>query len=169
MKTTRTIIIAILIIFGAMYLNHVTAQSRISLSVFQDAKLLTKGDDKGNKAGTLNIISRLNLKGKQTNTGYLFVYPEYEYADLIVNYQRFSLGVGYSFNTLLKNFDFPMSANYGFIDREGQSFSSFSFNGGINYKITKHLNLATNLQLTDRRELDKFVWSGGIGIEVLFY
>lgn len=168
MKTIRNITVAIIITLGAMCLAN--AQEQVTVSVFQDAKLLVTGDDKGNPALTPNIIAKLNMQGNQKQWGYMVVFPEFEYAHLKGgDYIRYSANVGYTFNRLiLKHVEAGASVGWGWIDRSNFTFNSWAFSGAINYKFNKRLKLSCLTQITQRNDLEipVFRTSGFIGIEI---
>ncbi|WP_166964673.1 hypothetical protein [Yeosuana marina] len=171
MKTIRNIIVIIIIVLGAMCLAH--AQEKTTISVFQDAKLLVAGDNKGNKALTPNIITRLNMQGNQQKWGYMTVFPEFEYAQLKGgNYIRYSANLGYTFNKLvIKNTEAGAFAGWGWIDRENFTYHSWSFSGVVNYKISNAFKICSMVQITQRNDLEipVFRTSGFVGLEISIY
>ena len=170
-----TITIAFILITFLSY-----SQDRIAVSMFQDAKLLFVGDNKGNESGTLNVVIRGNLQSEQQRFGFIDIFPELEFANLKGgNFQRYSLNVGYIFNRLggthkflnhsiLNNVEIGSSVGYGFINRQGFSFLSWSFSGVLNYEINNTFKITTQLQSTQRTDLKQVVFrfSGFIGIQV---
>ena len=137
-----------------------SAQQRVSIAIYQDAKFLTIGDEKrGYKAGTADLVFRLNMQGKQQKYGYMIVSPEFEYADIEGIYKRYSANVGYVFNQLVvPRTEVGSTIGYGFIDRWGKSMFSFSVSGFINYKITDRFKLSLMAQFTERKDL---AWAYG--------
>ena len=169
METIIKVIRNYLVIASMFLMAHCSnAQDRVSLAVFQDAKLLTVGDNKGNEALTPNILARFIMQGKQQEWGYMIVFPEYEYANLKGgSFNRYSANVGYVFNKLFINkLEASFTGGYGWIDRQVSTFSA-SFTSGLNYKISENLKISTVLQLTDRTDLliPELRLSGFIGIE----
>jgi len=131
------------------------AQQKVDAQIGQDFRLAVRGADKQNpSAFVLNSLVRIKAEAYQDKYGYAFVMPEFEYADLLDNYKRYSLNVGYSFNKLfLNNLEITSYVGYGIIGRFGKSFNSFNLGGEINYNITEDLKAGVNLQLTERKEL----------------
>ncbi len=137
-----------------------SAQQRVSIAIYQDAKFLTIGDEKrGYEAGTADLVFRFNMQGKQQKYGYMIVSPEFEYADIEGIYKRYSANVGYVFNQLVvPRTEVGSTIGYGFIDRWGKSMFSFSVSGFINYKITDRFKLSLMAQFTERKDL---AWAYG--------
>ncbi|MGB1307543.1 MAG: hypothetical protein ACPG6B_01435 [Oceanihabitans sp.] len=153
------------------------AQNNITASIFQDAKLGIIGDkEHGYKAGTLDILVRVNMQGKQTKSGYLVIFPEFEYAKIKGDYKRYTANVGYTFNQFVtQGVEVQATAGYGWIDRYSKAFFSWTFTGAIKYKITEDIKVVLLSQLTERKELgwlyDYTPWrlSSFIGVEVLVF
>lgn len=163
----KKIIIAILLTIG--FIGVALGQEKISVSVYQDARMLVFGDNKGNNAGTLNILTQFKMQGNQQKWGYMVIYPEFEHASLVGgDLQRYSINVGYVFNKLLlNNFEAGLNIGYGWIDRELSSFSA-SVTGNINYKLNDTFKLSLLAQLTDRTDIEipELRISGFFGIEI---
>lgn len=148
------------------------AQDQVSVSIFQDAKLATIGDQKhGYKAGTLDLLFRLNLQGQQREYGYMVVFPEYEYSEISGSYKRYSANVGYTLNRIVLNPN--ASIGYGWIDRYGKTFFSWGLSAGIAHPITKNVNIHLLSQYTQRTDL-QWLWgikewrfSGFVGLEIM--
>lgn len=166
------------IAIALLTLTTTQAQEQLSLSLYQDARLLILGDpDHGYSAGTLNFTARLNMQGKQQQYGYLVVYPEFEYANIQGIYKRYSANVGYTFNQLIIPKTEAMAAlGFGFTDRYGLSWLTWSLNGTINYKINNRIKASINGQLVQRKDLKHFYnetniirFSGFIGLEVKLF
>ncbi len=137
-----------------------TSQEQISLSVYQDARLMTLGDKQNNKPGTMNLLMNVKIQTKQKNYGYLVIVPEYEQADLQDTYKRLSLGVGYTFNRLyspnlnfLRDFEVTTTISYGVINRFSNTEGSWSCNGEVSYKVNDWLKVGAVHQLTERTDL----------------
>lgn len=148
------------------------AQTTISVSLHQDARLAFLGDNKGNAAGTTNLLARLKMQGHQQQHGYMVVFPEFEYAEIPGTYKRYSANVGYTLNQLfINNLELSASAGYGWIDRYGKTLFSWSTAGEAAYKISPKLKVTAIAQLTERTDLkwlhDLYTWrfSGFIGLE----
>ena len=146
-----------LILFSCM---NLFSQEQISLGVYQDLRLLLTGDDHNNDAGTIDIVMRIEMQGKQQNWGYLTIFPQFEYAEIAGNYKRWSANVGYTFNEIFV--EIMPYVSYGWIDR-GVSFRSIGAGCEISYKIGK-LEISLLNEFVERQELNKWVCSiyGGI-------
>lgn len=143
-----------------------TSQGKISLSVYQDARLIVLGDKQSNKAGTMDLLMNMKIQTKQKNYGYLVIVPEYEQADLQDTYKRLSLGVGYTFNRLmpslnflrpnmnfLRDFEVTTTVYYGVINRFSNTDDSWSVSCEMSYKINEWLKFGFLHQLTERTDL----------------
>ena len=171
MKTNKRLLI--LVIIGLLSIKLI-AQTNVSLSIYQDAKLLVTGDDRGNDAGTINILARVKMQGNQDKHGYLIVFPEWEYAELVGGrYARYSANVGYVFNKLIvDNFEATASLGYGWIDRYNGAFWSVGGSAELAYKINDTFKFSILAQATERKDLS-VIWndnairlSGFIGLEI---
>lgn len=137
-----------------------TSQEKISLSVYQDARLMTLGDKQNNEPGTMNLLMNVKIQTKQKNYGYLVIVPEYEQADLQDTYKRLSLGLGYTFNRLyspnfnfLRDFEVTTTISYGVINRFSNTEGSWSCNGEVSYKVNDWLKVGAVHQFTERTDL----------------
>jgi len=137
-----------------------TPQEQISLSVYQDARLMTLGDQKANDPGTMNLLMNMKIQTKQKDYGYLVIVPEYEQADIQDTYKRLSLGIGYTFNRLyspsmnfLRDFEVTTTLSYGVINRFSNTEGSWSCNGEVSYKVNEWLKVGAVHQLTERTDL----------------
>jgi len=144
-----------------------SAQEKVGIAIYQDARFLFVGDERGNEAGTLNFLGRVKLQGKQQKWGYMIVFPEYEYANLNGGtYTRYSVNVGYTFNRLLiKNFEASISGGWGWIKR-GLTYHSATIAGELSYKLTDNLKINLLSQYTDRADIAVKRFSGFIGLEI---
>lgn len=171
MKTKiKTLILSVLILILASL--ALTAQERLSIELYQDARLAVAGGN-GYKAGTIDVLARFTMQGKQDKLGYFTVSPTFEYAEIDGIYKRYSLGVGYSFNKWLRNSETQITLDYGWIDRFGKTSFSASATGAYKYLLSERIKLVALLQLTDRKDLKLFYdktntlkLSGFIGIEI---
>ncbi|MCB0460349.1 MAG: hypothetical protein KDC74_10095 [Flavobacteriaceae bacterium] len=150
------------------------SQDRIGFAVYQDARLGIIGDkEHGYKAGTMDVLIRLKMQGKQQKYGYMTVFPEFEYAEIQGLYKRWSINAGYAFNRLfVRNTEASISIGFGLMDRYSMGFLSMGANGELAYKITDGFKIAANFQLVQRKDLD-YMWggnnirlSGHVGIEI---
>lgn len=146
----------------------INAQDRVSISVFQDVKFLIQGDEKREiKKGTINILSRINMQGKQQRYGYMVISMEGEYADLRYKYYRYSASIGYTFNKFIKNIEANISGGWGWINR-GMTYHSGAISGALMYKLTSWVKIGVLGQLTDRTDIGVKRFSGFFGTEITF-
>ena len=148
----------------------ISAQNKVSISIHQDTRLMILGDNKGNDAGTINILTRFKMQGNQQRLGYMIVFPEFEYAEIDGKYYRYSANIGYTFNNIT-NIEASLSIGYGSINRYGKSMFSGSGSGELAY-LLGNVKLSLIGQLTERKDL-KNLWgtneirfSGFFGLEI---
>lgn len=143
------------------------AQEGVSIGIHQDYKMAFKGDpDRDYEAPVANFLVRMKLMSVETETGYLSIFPEFEYADIDGDYYRYSFNVGYTFNTFHRRLEVTPYIGIGFIDRFGKSFYSFGAGTDVGITIFKNFKFVNTVQLTDRRDLGYFWDSYKIGISV---
>lgn len=168
---TNLIKLSILLICSVSF-----AQEHITLNTTQDARLLFVGDEKGNEAGTINLTFRSEWQGKQQKYGFMFVAPEFEYADLQGGiYRRYSMNVGYTFNKFLDDwrpfelsisgfnlisfdwskFEYTASIGIGTIDYNG-AYYSFGSNFQLGYQIGNRIVFFLDLEIVDRLDLQVY-------------
>lgn len=163
MKTKVRIIKVAVITFLLLNVWGLCAQEQFSVNITQDAKLLFAGDEKGNAPGTINLTIRSEWRGKQQAWGFMFVAPEFEYADLNGGiYRRYSANVGYTFQLdrvfatdALKNVQATSSIGIGTIDYNG-GYYSLGSNFQLGYQLTNFLVLFVDLELVDRKDLQYY-------------
>lgn len=163
MKTITTILLIFATIVGYSQSQYLT--------VSQDTRLATVGDDRGNEPFTANFNIGLELRGWQEdeNTYYYFMRPEYEYADLEGGaFNRMSGSFGITFNRWLKDFDFTASIGGGMIWRNGLSGLHGVGNLQITCYITDGIGIFADSEFLQRSDLSyKTVrYSGKVGIKV---
>jgi hypothetical protein len=136
-----------------------TAQDHVSVSVFQDAKLLIIGDDKGNNAGTANLLISFNLEGKQFEYYYFSMQPFYEYADLNGGYfHRYGVNAAWTLNKLVvPKLEASIGVGIGAIHRTGLGLASYQFIGQLNYPITPWLFASARYEIVRRSDL-VYLW-----------
>lgn len=156
------------------------SQKAITLNINQDAKLLIAGDNKNNKAGTLDLTISTEWQGIQSQSGYVIVRPEFEYANLTGGiYRRYSANVGYSFNQWLDNVTLTATLGHGILSHNG-SYLSIGNNLQVSYKLSKTLDFYLDLETVERKDLKKYdsekqilgtAWrtSGKIGIKITIF
>lgn len=140
-------------------------QNGLSIGANQDFKLAVLGDDKGNSAFTLDLTLRLEMEGRQKKHGYMIVLAEYQYAELYSPYRKYGAGIGWSFNTLIKNVEIIPAVSYNIIDHDG-GYRTFEGSGQIVYNFTKTVGVFLQSVITDRKELGKIVISNGVGFKI---
>lgn len=130
------------------------AQGKLTVSLFQDAKLATIGDNRGNNAFTMDLLTEVNLELRQDDTGYPIVGFTYEKANLVGGeYVRWSTQFGYTFNELfLKNIEVTTKVNWGGIERFEVTKPSFGASLDVSYKINNWLAFGTMFQFVERSD-----------------
>ena len=140
------------------------AQSGLSVNIYQDARLAFVGDERGNSALTANIRIRNEWQGTQLKGFYIFVAPEFEYAQLSEDYYRYSANVGFRLNEFSKRFEASASLGYGLIVRESISSKSFSMDGELSYNLNNKFAVLLSSQIVQRTDIGVVRFSGFIGL-----
>jgi len=161
---------------------NINSQEKMSMSIYQDARLVVLGNKKENNIRTLDVLINFKFQGKQNAFGYFVFIPEYEKANLPDVYQRLSLSIGYTFNglhtsklILPKNLDFTIAIGYGITNRFSNNSFNYSITGEATYKINEWLKLGFVHQLTERRDLlfrydeNQLKYSFFFGLEVSLF
>lgn len=147
----------ILTFAALMFMTCTYSQEKISVSTFQDIKLLALDDgDHGLTAPTLDAIVRVNLQGNYIHhiNGYFVLSPEFEYANLHDgSYRRYSVNIEYVYSLPWRYWEASVSASWGFIDRWDRALFSRSVNGMIKKEIADGLKLNLMGQFTERKDL----------------
>jgi hypothetical protein len=131
-------------------------QKNIEISLQQDLRLFTLGDEKGNDPLTINLLSRIEIPIYNFKKNYLTTYISGEYADLVEkNYQRYAIGLGYVIKSLYRKIGAGAYIDFGKIYRNKESFYSFSLSGELRYKINDKLQFICTSQLTQRKDLSE--------------
>ena len=135
--------------------TSIYTQNSIKISLHQDLKLLAFGDNLGNRAGTLDIISRLKYESKKKKLGFFVLGIEYEKANIKNNYSRYGTFLGYNFNPLFNddNFYLEPSIGYGVIHRKKFTPKSWSVSIQTAYKLGENIKLSSIIQFTERTDL----------------
>ena len=72
------------------------SQDSFNVSIHHDTKLLLFGDDRGNHAGTINLLAKVEIPIVKFSNSYVIAYPAFEYAALhYTPLKRYFVGVGY--------------------------------------------------------------------------
>lgn len=171
-------------LIALLFTTFCYSQSGLSVSIYQDARLMILGDSDHNiDKGTLDLVFRLKMEGNQERSGYFIVYPEFEIANIEGTYKRYSVNVGYVYNKLIiDDLELGLGLGWGWIDRYGKSMFSFAGTSNVSYKLTDNIKLSLLGQITERKDL-AYMWgnknlnfgesgilrfSGMIGIEYKF-
>ena len=121
---------------------NIYSQKNIEFSLQQDFRLLFLGDDKGNDALTINVLSKLEIPVINVGKNYITAYASVEYADLVgKDFKRYSLGAGYVIEKLFRKFGAGAYFDFGKIYREKEGFNSFSFSGELSYRLSNKLKV----------------------------
>jgi hypothetical protein len=152
----------IILVFSLSQISNFS-QEKISLAVYQDAKLLFLGDNHRNKAGTMDLLTNIKLQGKQKQIGYPVYTIAYEQANLRVLFKRYSLGAGYTFNKMgyrnsfLNRLEITPTIGYGLIKRHRKkkikTSHSWSFSTQISYQVTQKIKILFLNQLIRRTDI----------------
>ena len=164
--------ISIIIILLGLMSGESLGQEKLSINISVDGKLIFLGDDMGNGNLTPNTLVRVEMQGDQQNYGFLYISPEYEYADLSGGvYHRYSANVGYTFNKLpFKRVEVGGSVGYGAIIRnKGKISQSFGGQLDLIYRITDRLRFVTTFQIVDRTDIQTIRGSVFYGLKFYFH
>ena len=157
------------------FLNaNLQSQNSLKLSAHQDLKLLLVGDNKGNNAGTLDVISKLKFEAKEKELGFFIFGIEYERANLQNNFTRVGGFFGYSFKPFKYTPDFVISPaiGYGSIMREDVNVGSYTAHLQIYYQLNNFIRASVLNQFTQRSDLrvlyndEKLRFSFFVGLEI---
>ncbi len=142
------------------------AQDTWAISVTQDLRLAFTDDDHGNTAPTLDVLAKIEYQTKQFKSGYVFFYPQAEFADLSGGYyKRYGLGFGYTFNTFSDLIDLSPSFNCGFINRWNNNSISAEFQLEGALKLSDKFSLVLLSTWTERTDIDRWRISGFAGVK----
>ena len=134
------------------------AQDYISLSIHQDLKLLAFGDDLGNKAGTVDLLTRVKYQFKQKRYGYLVLKADFEKAFINNNYTRYGVGAGYTLNSFFSNdLNLEVTPYFGLGTISRDDANTFSYSGALElgYRLGERIKISAFLQFTDRTDLQR--------------
>jgi len=85
-KEIRFVLSMLVITLISLLLAKVQGQDKLSLGLYQDAKLAFIGDDIGNDSFTLDAKFDVSMQGKQFKNYYFEIRSQIEYADLKDNF-----------------------------------------------------------------------------------
>jgi hypothetical protein len=155
--------ITIILLF--LIANNSSSQEKFSFGIFQDARLMFLGDERGNGPGTMDAIFRFKLEGNQKKTGYFVYFLNYEQANLASTFKRYSLSVGYTFNTInlrnnfLNKFEFTPIIGYGILHRNRinslDKYSNWSFGEETAFRVNSFMKISLLTQLMQRSDLKR--------------
>lgn len=151
-----------------LFTTLLSAQDKISIGVYQDARLLVLGDDNGNEAATLDIKFDISLQGKQFKYYYFELRPQFEYANLSGGkYVSWLINGGWVFNKLIiNNIEIGGYLTTGMIHRWEGSWFTYGLSGDISYKIGR-FKISGLCQLIERNDLKQYY--GTKGLQPNFY
>ena len=141
------------------------SQEKVSLGIFQDARLMFLGDHRGNGPGTMDVILRFKIEGKQNKIGYFVYFFNYEHANLASTFNRYSLSAGYTFNTInlrnnfLNRFEFTPIVGYGILLRDRSNsldrYYNWSFGEETAFRVSPFMKISFLTQLMQRSDLKR--------------
>lgn len=138
------------------FINQCKAQDNISIGLYQDARLLFLGDDRGNNPGTIDAKLDISLQGYQLNNYYFELRTQLEYANL--------KGGDYASIMVIPNWvfgnDLELSSGVilGFIHRWKQSFLTYGLNLDMSYYLFDKLKISILGQYIKRNDLN-YLWN----------
>jgi hypothetical protein len=137
------------------------ASAQIEISIHQDIKLATLGDNHGNNAFTSDVKISLSMHGKQFKYYYFEVRPEFEYAELSGGkYVSWLVNAGWTYNKLvIDNLNIGGYFTTGIIHRWDVGYFTYGITGDLSYGKTIKVSLLG--QLIKRPDLkDKWGTTG---------
>ena len=145
--------------------SNLFSQENLALGVFQDARLMFLGDERGNSPGTMDLLLRFKLEGKQKDLGYFVYYLGYEHANLASTLKRYSISFGFTFNNLsktskfLNRFEFTPTVGYGNLNRNRNDsidkYYNWSFCEETSFKVNEFMKISFLTQLMQRSDLKR--------------
>ena len=162
--------IIIIIIFAISFNSY--SQNRVGLNIFQDIKLATIGDHRGNRVPTMDAIFGIIVEGSQNGIGYHTYALRYEQANLYYTLKRYSIGTGYSVNKLVERLNISIMIDYGLLDRYRNgsidNYSNWSTIGEVSYSLNSNISLSLASRLMKRSDLKVQVirYSSFVGISI---
>ena len=150
----KYLIALILWLILVVFFSRVQAQDNISVGLYQDARLLFIGDDKGNDALTLDAKIDISLQGYQFNLYYFEMRVQGEYAKLSGgDYTSLLVNPNWVFNQQFQNIEISGGGLIGLIWRWNQSYITYGLSADISYILTPRLKLSALGQLISRGDL----------------
>lgn len=143
----------LILFFCLLVVFTCSGQSKVTLSVHQDARLLFLGDDRSNPAGTINLLAKLEIKAFKKIEKHLVFYPGIEQGFLTgSNFQRYFLGLGH-LHRFNQKIGFGVFIDYGVIVRSGVTYPSASGSLELSYRLNNKTTLSFVPQFTERSDL----------------
>jgi hypothetical protein len=146
MKTIQLLRKITFILIAVLYQTASVSQEKFNLVVFQDAKLFFLGDQIGNDAGTLDLLLKAEIQGKQKKLGYPVLYIAYKRANLRDLYTRYLVDIGYTFNNFgfqnyfLRQLEVTPSFGYGQIRRQFNQGEHLHYGWSLSTQISYRIN-----------------------------
>ena len=146
------------------------AQEKISIGIYQDAKLSIMKDNYGNIPFTPDVIITVNLEGKQFKHYYFSVQPFYEFADLHGGkFHRYGINTNWNLNQLIiPNTTITAGLGLGMIHRFSMGTPSYQANLEIKHKLAQWIELAIRTELVRRSELENPQFKPNLSYGVVF-
>lgn len=137
------------------FINQCKAQDNISIGLYQDARLLFLGDNRGNDAfKTIDAKLDISLQGYQLNNYYFSINTQLEYANLkSSDYGSLLVIPNWTFNKMFNNIELSGGVIIGLIHRWKQGYGTYGVSGDVSYMISPKLKLSALGQLIKRSDL----------------
>lgn len=131
------------------------SQDTFDVAVHHDTKFFFTGDERGNSAGTLDLLIKVEIPIVKLIKSYIVVYPLLEHVNLHTgSLKRYALGFGYiRENIFLKKLNMAVFPNFGMITRFDNTTTSFGFDFEISYQLFKRLSISYIHQIVERTDL----------------
>ena len=151
MMKLQYIILIIILTKSALFFS----QDNLNISVHHDTKFFLTGDDRGNQAGTLDLMLKIEIPIIRFKKSYIVAYPVFEHAKLNSGHlKRYAVGVGYiRQNLFIKKLNAGLLPNFGIIDRFRKTTTSFGMDFEISYKLFRRFSLSYTHQIVERTDL----------------
>ena len=132
------------------------SQQKLSLSVYQDTKLLITGDNKGNDPLTPDLIFNMDWEGKQQTWYYFSIKTQYEFANLVGGkFYRYTVNGICNFNKLIvPKMEFGIGLGFGALHRPNtDGLGTYSLTTELNYPLTKNIKASVKYEIVRRSDL----------------
>jgi len=147
----KNIILLVILANSSLFFS----QDNFDISAHHDTKFFFTGDDRGNYAGTLDLMLKIEIPIIKFEKSYIVAYPVFEHAKLHSGHlKRYAVGVGYiRQNLFLKKLNVGLLPNFGIIDRFQKTTTSFGMDFEVSYKLFKRFSLSYTHQIVERTDL----------------